>query len=762
MSLLVNKSFLPLPRHMKKRIELLAPGGDVDSIKAALAAGATAVYCGIHKFNARNRAANISFEDLNGLLGLAHRKNCKLFLTLNIIIVESEFPDLIRLLNKLVNTSIDGVIIQDLGLFYLLSKYFKSLNIHASTQLTTHNKGQISFLHELNASRVNLSRELNLDEIRSLSTHAHQKDMLSEVFVHGSYCISFSGLCYMSSLHGGNSGNRGRCSQPCRDPYHHTGEGSHFPLNLKDNSAFPDIGDLADAGVDSFKIEGRIKKYHYVYTVVETYRKQLQRYEVGLDMSQDSTALYKVFNRDFSNGYLKGEMGREMFIDNPRDNSAIHRAGQDGDSGEEAIEAAERSLYEEKGEIRSSVKMLIDRMSTGLAPLGLTASGKAGGPLRLDIVTPDSAFAVFSRKNLETRSGLTLDQQEMLKRFKAINETEYFIDSMDLTNLKTGLYIPFSELTYLKKEILMVLRKGRDHVSPVKIPVLKRALPGTAPPSLSVLLSSGKDLELFKESKANLFFQLPDAPSYKLAGLKSLFLANRKVTPWFPAVLIGKEYEAALDFLLEVRPGQIVCENTGIAYHAHNSGIPWIAGPRMNLSNSYGLLCLKERFGCSGAFISNELKRHQISAIRKPGDFDLYYSIYHPMDLMTSRQCLFQGLDACVKEQVDERCLPTCSKNAALTRPGKGDFFVEKQAACYNRIYNDENYLNTDIVTDLRDRFTGFLIDLRNIKTRTLIEAETHTLTALFENLLKGDKDAARKIRQVIHPTSQSQYRIGI
>ena len=143
---------------MKRRIELLAPGGDIDSIKAAIVSGADAVYCGLNKYNARNRAANITFEDLNGILRVAHRNSCQVFITLNIIIVESEIPDLIRLLNKLINTSIDGVIIQDLGLFYLLSRYFGSLKIHASTQLTTHNNGQIKFLGELNASRINLSR----------------------------------------------------------------------------------------------------------------------------------------------------------------------------------------------------------------------------------------------------------------------------------------------------------------------------------------------------------------------------------------------------------------------------------------------------------------------------------------------------------------------------------------------------------------------------------------------------------------------------
>ena len=184
-----------------KRIELLAPGGDIDSIKAAVFAGADAVYCGLDRFNARNRAANISFDDLQGILRLAHQNGCQVFLTLNIIIVDREIPSIINLLNKLVNTSIDGIIVQDLGLFYLLSNYFKSLKIHASTQLTTHNEGQIQFLNKLKATRVNLSRELNIHEIRALTSVAHQNNILTEVFVHGSYCISFSGICYMSSVH---------------------------------------------------------------------------------------------------------------------------------------------------------------------------------------------------------------------------------------------------------------------------------------------------------------------------------------------------------------------------------------------------------------------------------------------------------------------------------------------------------------------------------------------------------------------------------
>jgi len=238
---------------MNKQIELLAPGGDVEAIKGAIVAGANAVYCGLDVFNARNRATNLSFDELCGVLRLAHQHDCEVFLTLNVVILEQELPSLIKLLNKLVNSGLDGIIVQDLGTFNLVKKYFPSLDLHASTQLTTHNEGQIQFLSKIGASRVNLSRELNLDEVKSLTRFAHDHDVLTEVFVHGSLCIAFSGQCYSSSVSVGNSGNRGRCSQACRDEYETTATGNNFPLNLKDNSAYFDLPELENPYAQQLK-----------------------------------------------------------------------------------------------------------------------------------------------------------------------------------------------------------------------------------------------------------------------------------------------------------------------------------------------------------------------------------------------------------------------------------------------------------------------------------------------------------------------------
>jgi len=454
---------------MKRKIELLAPGGDIDAIKAAIVAGADAIYCGLNKFNARNRAKNLIFDDLNGVIKLAHGNNCKIFLTLNIIIVESEIPSLVNLLNNLINTRIDGVIVQDIGLLYLLSEYFKGLKIHASTQLTTHNEGQIFFLSELNATQVNLSRELNIHEIESLTLIGHQHKILTEVFVHGSYCISFSGICYMSSVLGGKSGNRGRCSQPCRDRYLTTPEGKNFPLNLKDNSAYFDLRKISDAGVDSLKIEGRIKKLDYVYTVVNAWKNQIRSFHETNSLNDDNSDLYKVFNRDFSNSYLKGDIHKDMFIDNPRDNSIQHLSKINHYFSNDQMVKDQNKLYEEKEKITSHVKKQIKQLSIAKSPITISISGEMGTPLKVSVKTPDTSFIVLSEihlvnsrtctpnghngnpkddpetmasgsKNSVTKNKKStfqcLDYNIIFKRLKSLNNTEYYIKSLELENLQ--------------------------------------------------------------------------------------------------------------------------------------------------------------------------------------------------------------------------------------------------------------------------------------------------------------------------------------
>ncbi|HHI4987526.1 collagenase-like protease [Vibrio parahaemolyticus] len=365
----------------RDQFELLAPGGDLDSIKAAIAAGADAIYCGLDRFNARNRATNLTLDNLNGVLTLAHQHSCKIFLTLNVLILESEIPAIVRLLSQLNTTKIDGVIVQDLGLAYILKHHFPDLDVHASTQLNTHNEGQILFLNQLTASRVNLSRELNIDEIKHLAQFGREHNVMMEVFVHGSYCIGFSGICYISSAHNGASGNRGRCSQPCREQYETTKTGNNYPLNMKDNSAFGDLKALADAGVYSLKVEGRIKKSHYVYTVVDNWRQQIDRLCEGLELSEDTTELYTVFNRDFSNAFLQGDFGKAMYIDNPRDHAVKHFSKVYQCQSADDVQAVKKKLYDDKTAI-------IEKVAEQTKSFDVTSTQVSGSSLKGSIDVP--------------------------------------------------------------------------------------------------------------------------------------------------------------------------------------------------------------------------------------------------------------------------------------------------------------------------------------------------------------------------------------
>ncbi len=749
-----------------KKIELLAPGGDIDSIKAAIAAGADAIYCGLNKFNARDRATNIDFDEMTGIVHLAHKHNCAVFLTLNIIIVESELPALVKLLNRVVNTKIDAIIVQDLGLFYLLKKYLPSLNVHASTQCNTHNSGQIHFLKKLSATRTNLARELNIHEIKALARLGHEYNMETEVFVHGSYCLSFSGLCYISSVLGGRSGNRGRCSQPCRDRYETTPQGKNFPLNLKDNSAYGDLRALMDAGVDSLKIEGRIKKFDYVYTVVSCWKKQLQNFYRENKGLTDKSDLYRVFNRDFSNAFLRGDIHKNMFIDSPRDHSIKQLSNADHYATPEIMNAERIRFYEEKKALTTRAKNEIAPLSIAKSPLKLDISGGLGTPLRVVVKTSETSFTIDSRvcltEETQKHTGKAPNYLHFLNNFKPLNTTAYYIDTITHDALSRDLFIPFKELSWIKKEILFILNDSKKTQLPIELPPLKREPPLDNAPSLFVLIDTPEDIPFCQAPSTPFFFQLPECFDHESSDLITLFREHPSLIPWFPAVLIGDDYTAAVHFLDTVRPERIVTNNTGIAYEADKRGIPWIAGPFLNIVNSFSLVCLKEHFHCHGAFISNEIHRDQIKRIVKPKNFDLYYSIYHPISLLTSRQCLHHQVVGCEKTRMDERCRLTCERASSITRENGTPLFIKKTKGHYACIYNNHHFLNTDIVKDLPHTFSGFSIDLREIKTETRVTRDKPGTIALFEHLLRGDTGSEERLHQAIHPSTQNQYEKGI
>jgi putative protease len=770
---------------MDPKIELLAPGGDVEAIKAAIIAGADAVYCGLDTFNARNRATNISFDQLVGVIRLAHQYQCEIFLTLNVVILEREFASLAKLLTKLANTTLDGVIVQDIGMFYILKKYFPTLDIHASTQLTTHNVGQIPFLKKLGASRVNLSRELDLREITAMAAAGKAHDTLTEVFVHGSLCVAFSGLCYSTSASVGNSGNRGRCSQACREEYEPTATGNKFPLNIKDNSAFFDLPALIEAGVHSFKIEGRIKGASYVHTVVDSFRKQIDGFLKTGELLEDGERLYKVFNRDFSNAFLRGDLNQSMFTENPRDNSKYYAVDKSNAISVVQIQEVEQKLNDEKQLINASVDDKIKHLTIDKIPLTLTFSGQSDQPLTLTVTTKELSQqqpfvdADNSDKGIETKSfelksqsvlvksgKISIDRETVEKRFKSFNNAHFNLVEIITQGLEDGLSIPFKELTVLKNQAAFLLNSSKPVIAEVQLPKLTRHPKVTTTvdtkAELSILICDESDVELASLTDADIYFKLPEAYKRGCTKYVGFLKDNPRLIPWFSSVLIGKDYDVAVNILEQVRPELIVTNNTGIAYEANRLGIQWIAGPFLNTTNSYALLAMQEGFDCKGAFISNEINRQQIRNIARPENFKLFYSIYHPILLMASRQCFFQQSVGCEKPRIDNGCMLSCDKSTSITNLKGVSFAIDKQKAGYPSIYNQDQFLNTEIIEDLSDLFDGFMVDLTNIGSGDKEMPEKALLITQFEELLKGNSNVSETLNVMVPESTDSQYHTGL
>lgn len=296
-----------------KKVELLAPVGNYEAFLAAVQNGADAVYLGGMQFGARAFASNFDEEKLVEVFHYAHIRNVRVHVTVNTVIFDEELESAKKFIDFLNNNGCDGVIVQDIGLMDWIRRTYPSLPVHVSTQVNVHNCHQLKFFEAMGVKRIVLARETSLDDIKIM------KSMTSielETFVHGALCVSYSGNCLMSSMIGKRSGNRGRCAQPCRMEYRLLIENevmreAAYLLSPKDLMTLEDLDQLIDAGIDSFKIEGRMKSSEYVALVVSKYRKAIDSYyeRRQLDIEdQDIYELYKVFNREFTRGYLFNEI----------------------------------------------------------------------------------------------------------------------------------------------------------------------------------------------------------------------------------------------------------------------------------------------------------------------------------------------------------------------------------------------------------------------------------------------------------------------
>lgn len=489
-------------------VEILAPAGSYASFRAALAAGADAVYAGGPKFGARAYADNFTEEELIRAIREAHLFDRRFYLTVNTLLKEDEIGELYEYLMPLYENGLDAVIVQDPGVVEYVRKHFPGLDIHASTQMTITGTLGASFMESQGVTRVVPARELSLEEIRRI----HEETELEiECFVHGALCYCYSGQCLLSSMIGGRSGNRGQCAQPCRLPYTVKGEKKYF-LSPKDICTLEIIPDLIEAGIDSFKIEGRMKKPEYVAAVTSMYKKYTDLYfEKGREgfrvLPEDRAMLMDLYNRGGSSeGYYKQHNSREMMALERPNHAGVpavkvrfqkgrevhgtvltdlhhgdvleitggkgnHTLGNPLARGEKISFLVQKGVHLEQGMIlnrvrndsliRSMHERYVDTMPRRGVSGTLTLTVASPAFLTVTCMDRDDRMHTYTAQTEECvqyAQSRPLDEERIRAQMRKTGNSEFFFDALDIY-ADENIFLPIQQLNLLRRAALDGLRE---------------------------------------------------------------------------------------------------------------------------------------------------------------------------------------------------------------------------------------------------------------------------------------------------------------
>ena len=413
-------------------LELLAPAGSMEALRAAVQNGANAVYLGCGAFNARQSAKNFTPQTLTEAVKYCHVRGVAVHLTLNTLVSDRETEEVIALIRHAATSGVDAFIVQDLGVIQLCRQIAPHIPIHGSTQMTVHNLPGVQLCAAWGLKRVVLSRELSREEIRYI---VQNSPIEIEVFAHGALCMSYSGQCYLSAAIGGRSGNRGRCAQPCRQSYGYGRWQDRHPLSLKDNCLVHYLRELEDMGVASLKLEGRMKRPEYVAAVTGVYRQALDSGNVTQNMTD---TLYTAFNRQgFTDGYYAGKTGSHMF-------------GIREDSGEDT---------RWNKEIRQSY----ESVENGLVPITFRAVITAGRS-SLTVTDPDGRSCTLEGPVPEQARVAELTPEMLSARLYKTGGTPYYCTEVR-ADITPGVTLSAAAINALRRDALnqlTALRARRD------------------------------------------------------------------------------------------------------------------------------------------------------------------------------------------------------------------------------------------------------------------------------------------------------------
>ncbi len=648
-------------------MELLAPAGSMEALRAAVCNGADAVYLGADTFNARMNARNFSAADLQEAVVYCHVRGVKVHLTLNTLVLDREMPRAAELIRMAASCGVDAFIVQDLGMVSLCRQLAPDVPIHASTQMSIHSLEGVLEAAALGCSRVVLARELPADEI----AHICKKSPVEiEVFVHGALCMCYSGQCYLSSVIGRRSGNRGQCAQPCRLPYGYGRfESTRYPLSLKDNCLAGELDELRRMGVASIKIEGRMKRPEYVAIVTRAYRTVLN----GGKLTQaDLQELETAFSRQgFTDGYFKGQTGSDMF----------GRRQESEDTAD--LFASARATYEQGETQRIGVRFY--------------AMIHCGQPARLAVEDPDGNLCRTYGPVPEQAVYRSLTAQDLEQQLKKTGGTPYLCTSVR-SSLDPDLMLPASAINAMRRDVIAELtaKRGRaekPHLNAYDEPPRYDGISGE--PQLTVAVRTADQITSRMLSMKPTVLYVPLSELVEHPELRQRVGVETQLAAILPRVIWSGELvpiARQLRTVYDMGVRQVLAGNLGQLHIARAAGFAVRGDFGLNIVNSRAMRYLREQ-GLDSQLLSFELTLPQIRDISKAVPAEVL--IYGRLPLMLMENCVIKNRTG--------TCTCQTGTVRLVDRVGEEFPIVKDPGTCRNVLLNGKKLY----LLDKKDAFRG-------------------------------------------------------
>ncbi len=791
------------------QVEVLAPAGSMESFRAAVNAGADAVYMGGNLFGARAYASNFDEGQLKEALDIAHIHGRKLYLTVNTLLKNSELKEqLYDFLVPAYENGLDAVIVQDLGVFRFVRKYFPELDIHASTQMTINGAYGAGILKQMGASRVVVSRELSLAEIRDI----HEKtDVEIESFVHGALCYCYSGQCLLSSVIGGRSGNRGRCAQPCRLPYtaldenkRMIGKKDRHILSPKDICTLEILPDIIDAGVCSLKIEGRMKSPEYTAGVVSVYRKYVDLYEKAGRQhyhveEQDIRDLMDLYNRgNFSGGYYKMHNGPEMMCMDRANHQGVpairvleYRKGEMTVSAvndlypQDIVEVAPDFVWtsktaHKKGEkftihtpanlqvskdavfYRIKNNMLMNRIEDDFIhknvkrDVDICGTFAIGEPCSVKISCDGISCEI--RGNIpKTAKNSPVTEKQVTKQLSKFGNTEFCVKNTDIT-VEENLFVPVQELNELRRSLAqeltkkLVVRRKAQRANLGKECETAHRLYQNGELLMSVTVYDREVLQtvLCNPQVSRIYFEMSTTKCCDLQDIAAQIHHSKKeaylVLPYIFRKKAEEFFNQNLSFIREAGfDGYLIKNLEEIGYLDEKCFVgERILDYNIYQFNDYVKGFFKD-YKISGYTVPLEQNRREITEM---DNCDREMIIYGTLPVMVSAQCVMKNLNRCVMHTKQEN-----SRLYLKDRVGRYMPVVNFCTWCYNIIYNSSVLNLLDNANEIRKAGIGRVrLDLQFAgadEAERIIQNAVNAVYHHKESDIKGDFTRGHFLRGV-------------